>query len=103
MVWRPRQVSDPDGGRSAAAGVWGGGQIPPDAGGTRRTVGGPTGCRDRDPHGIDPGRQAGLADRIVSRMSSSGLVWRGAHRPVSWGTFAQHLSPRRVQPLTLDL
>ena len=50
MVWRPRQVSDPDGGRSAAAGVRGGGQIPPDAGGTRGTLDGPAGGRDRDPN-----------------------------------------------------
>ena len=52
---------------------------------------------------VERATQGTRYSRIVSRMSSSGLVWRGVHRPVSWGTFAQHLSPRRVQPLTLDL
>ena len=41
--------------------------------------------------------------QIVSRMSSSGLVWRGAHRPVSWGTFIQHFLTRLDQQPGVEL
>ena len=55
MVWQPRQVSDPDGGRSAAAGVRGGDKSHRTRAEQRGTLDGPAGGRDRDPDGNHPG------------------------------------------------
>ena len=47
----------------------------PHAGGTRGTLDGPAGCRDRDPDGNHPGRQAGLADRSEGRGAPDQGRW----------------------------